>query len=111
MNSSINVTNKEIAAINDLLGTYGSEKRVKEVAGSRHGITVTGSFDPEHNYVLTAEIPESMVLGLAKIAMDHSKAIKGIVKTINGLIETINYVARNVSRDIKNLMREYEEKE
>ena len=109
MKSSINVTNKEIAAINDLLGTYGSEKRVKEVAGSRHGITVTGSFDPEHNYVLTAEIPESLTLGLIQIAMAHSKPIKGLVKTISGIRDTIEYLARNISRDVKNLMREYEE--
>ena len=111
MKSSIIVTNKEVAAVNDLLGTYGSEKRVKEVAGSRHGITVTGSFDPEHNYVLTAEIPESMVLGLIQIGMNHAKAVKGLVKALSGIKDTIEYLARNISRDVRDLFREYEEKE
>ena len=111
MKSTIVVTNKEVAAVNDLLGTYRSEKRIKEINGSTHGITVSGTFDPEHNYVLTAEIPESMVLGLIQIAMDHAKPIKGLVKAISGIRDTIEYLARNISRDVRNLMREYEKDE
>ena len=111
MKSSINVTNKEVAAVNDLLGTYRSEKRIKEISGSTHGITVSGTFDSERNYTLSAEVPESMILGLCKIAMDHAGAIKGLVKAISGIRDTIEYLARNISRDVRDLFREYEKDE
>ena len=98
----------EVSAINDLLGTYGSERRIKEICKSRHGITVFGMFIKEGMYTLTVEVP--MVIELAKIAMDHAKPIKGLVKTISGIRDTIEYLGRNISRDIRNLMKENEEK-
>ena len=108
MKNIITINAKEVSAINDLLGTYGSEKRVKEICKSRHGITVFGMFTKDHTYVLTVEIP--MLFGLCKIAMDHANAVKGLVKALNGIIDTINYLGKNISRDIKNLFQEYEEK-
>ena len=109
MKNIITLSSIEVSAINDLLGTYGSEKRVKEICKSRHGITVFGMFTKDHTYVLTVEIP--MLLGLCKIAMDHANAVKGLVKALNGIIDTINYLGKNISRDIKNLFQEYEKKE
>lgn len=111
MKTAITISAVEVSALNDLLGTYRSEKRIKEISGSTHGITVSGTFDSERNYTLSAEVPESMILGLCKIAMDHAGAIKGLVKAISGIRDTIEYLARNISRDVRNLMREYEEKE
>ena len=109
MKTIITISAAEVSAINDLLGTYGSEKRVKEICRVTHGISVSGIFLKERAYVLTVEVP--MVIELAKIAMDHAKPIKGLVKTISGIRDTIEYLGRNISRDIRNLMREYEEKE
>ena len=109
MKTTVIIRANEVAYINDLLGTYGSEKRVKEICKVTHGITVFGMFTKERTYLLTVEVP--MLLGLGKIAMDHAKPIKGLVKTISGIRDTIEYLGRNISRDIRNLMREYEEKE
>ena len=109
MKNIITINAKEVSAINDLLGTYGSEKRVKEICKSRHGITVFGMFTKEGMYVLTVEVP--MLFGLCKILMDHANAVKGLVKALNGIIDTINYLGKNISRDIKNLFQEYEKKE
>lgn len=109
MKNIITISAAEVSAINDLLGTYGSEKRVKEICKVTHGITVFGMFTKERTYLLTVEVP--MVIELAKIAMDHAKPIKGLVKTISGIRDTIEYLSRNISRDIRNLLKEYEEKE
>lgn len=107
MKTIITINAKEVSAVNDLLGTYGSERRIKEICRVTHGISVSGMFIKEGTYVLTVEIP--MILGICKIAMDHAPAIKGLVKTLDGVIETVNYLSRNISRDLKNLFREYEE--
>ena len=109
MKNIITINAKEVSAINDLLGTYGSEKRVKEICKSSHGITVFGMFTKEGMYVLTVEVP--MLLELCKIAMDHAKPIKGLIKTLSGLKETAEYIARNISRDVRNLMRKYDKDE
>ena len=108
MKNIITLSSIEVSAINDLLGSYRSEKRVKEICKSRHGITVFGMFTNEGMYVLTVEVP--MLFGLCKILMDHANAVKGLVTALNGIIDTINYLGKNISRDIKNLFQEYEEK-
>lgn len=111
MKTQIIVTAKEVSAVNDLLGTYRSEKRIKQVNGSAHGITISGVFDSEHNYVLSVEVPASMVLGLCQIGINHAKAVKGLVKALSGIKDTIEYLARNISRDVRDLFREYEKNE
>ena len=108
MKNIITLSSIEVSAINDLLGSYRSEKRVKEICITIHGITVFGMFTKDHTYILTVEIP--MLFGLCKILMDHANAVKGLVKALNGIIDTINYLGKNISRDIKNLFQEYEEK-
>ena len=106
MKSTITISAREVSIINDLLGSYRSEKRVKEICKSRHGITVFGMFTNEGMYVLTVEVP--MLFGLCKILMDHGPAIKGLVKALSGIKDTIEYLSRNISRDLKNLFKEYE---
>ena len=108
MKSTITISAREVSIINDLLGSYRSEKRVKEICITIHGITVFGMFTKDGMYVLTVEVP--MLFGLCKILMDHANAVKGLVKALNGIIDTINYLGKNISRDIKNLFQEYEEK-
>ena len=108
MKTVITIRRNEVAALNDVLGTYGSKKCIKEISGWEHGMIYDGSFDPEGNYLIEFEISTNIILGLCQIAMDHSKAIKGLVKTLDGVIETVNYLSRNISRDLKNLFREYE---
>ena len=110
MKTAITISAVEVSALNDLLGTYRSEKRIKEITAKRGDwMIINGSFDPKGNYIIECKVRTAITLGLCKIAMSHAPAIKGIIKTINGLIETINYVTRNVSRDIRNLLKEYEE--
>ena len=109
MKSTITISAREVSIINDLLGSYRSEKRIKQINGSTHGITVSGAFDSEHNYTLSAEVP--MVFGICKIAMNHGPAIKGLVKALSGIKDTIEYLGRNISRDLKNLFKEYEKNE
>ena len=109
MKSTITISAREVSIINDLLGSYRSEKRIKQINGSTHGITVSGAFDSEHNYTLSAEVP--MVFGICKIAMNHAPAIKGLVKALSGIKDTIEYLGRNISRDLKNLFKEYEKDE
>lgn len=109
MKTSIILRSNEVAAVNDVLGSYGSEKRVTEIQKSRCGMVLSGSFDPEGNYCVEFKIQKSLVIGMCQIALDHSKAIKGLVKAIDGIIDTINYLGKNISRDIKNLLKEYEE--
>ena len=106
MKNIITINAKEVSAINDLLGSYRSEKRVKEICKSRHGITVFGMFTNDGMYVLTVEVP--MIYGICKIAMNHAGAIKGLVKALSGIKDTIEYLSRNISRDLKNLFKEYE---
>ena len=108
MKNTIILRSNEVSAINDVLGTYGSEKRVNQISRVIYGISVSGIFTKERTYVLTIEIP--MLFGLCKILMDHAKPIKGLVKTISGIRDTIEYLGRNISRDIRNLMKEYEKK-
>ena len=109
MKTTVIIRRNEVAAINDVLGTYGSKKRITEIAESQHGIVVSGSFDTEGNYILEFKIRRSLTIGLCQIAMNHAGAIKGLVKTLNGIIETINYISKSISRDVKNLFKEYEE--
>ena len=112
MKTVITIRRNEVAALNDTLGTYGSEKRITEISAKRgYWLVINGSFDPKGNYILECKIRTAITIGLCKIAMAHAGAIKGIVKTLNGIVETINYLGKNISRDIKNLFREYEEKE
>ena len=106
MKNIITINAKEVSAINDLLGSYRSEKRVKEICKSRHGITVFGMFTNDGMYVLTVEVP--MIYGICKVAMNHAGAIKGLVKALSGIKDTIEYLSRNISRDLKNLFKEYE---
>ena len=111
MKTVISINAVEVSAINDLLGTYGSEYRIKQIGMVTHGISMSGVFINNGNkrtYVLTIEIP--MVLGLIQIAMNHANAVKGLVKALSGIRDTIEYLGRNISRDIRNLMKEYEEK-
>ena len=109
MKNIITLSSIEVSALNDLLGTYGSQKRVKEICKTTHGITVFGMFTKEGMYVLTVEIP--MLFGMCKIAMDNAGAIKGLVKALSGIKDTIEYLGRNISRDLKNLFKEYEKDE
>ena len=109
MKNIITLSSIEVSAINDLLGSYGSEYRIKQIGRVIHGISVSGVFTKDHTYVFTVEIP--MLFGLCKILMDHANAVKGLVKALNGIIDTINYLGKNISRDIKNLFQEYEKKE
>ena len=107
MKTVVIINSKDVSAINDVLGTYGSERRIKQICKSIHGITISGAFiNDGGTYALTIEIP--MLFGMCKIAMDHAPAIKGLIQAINGIKDTINYIGRNISRDIKNLFKEYE---
>ena len=107
MKTTIIFRANEVAYINDVLGSYGSEKRVKQVGRVIHGISVSGVYiNNGRTYVLTVEVP--MLLGLCKIAMNHDRAVKGLIQAINGIKDTIEYLGRNISRDIRNLLKEYE---
>ena len=106
MKSTITISAREVSIINDLLGSYGSEKRVKQIGRVIHGISVSGVYINNGTYVLTLDIP--MVFGLCKIAMSHGPAIKGLIKALSGIKDTIEYLSRNISRDLKNLFKEYE---
>ena len=106
MKSTITISAREVSIINDLLGSYRSEKRIKQIGRVIHGISVSGVFTKDHTYVLTVDIP--MLFGLCKIAMNHGPAIKGLVKALSGIKDTIEYLSRNISRDLKNLFKEYE---
>ena len=107
MKTVVIINSKDVSAINDVLGTYGSERRIKQICKSIHGITISGVFiNDGGEYALTVEIP--MLFELCKIAMDYAPAIKGLIQAINGIKDTINYIGRNISKDIKNLFKEYE---
>ena len=106
MKSTITISAREVSIINDLLGSYRSEKRIKQICKSIHGITISGVFINDGTYAITVEVP--MVFGICKIAMNHGPAIKGLVKALSGIKDTIEYLSRNISRDLKNLFKEYE---
>ena len=106
MKTVVIINSKEVSIINDLLGSYGSEKRIKQICKSIHGITISGVFINDGTYAITVEVP--MVFGICKIAMNHGPAIKGLVKALSGIKDTIEYLSRNISRDLKNLFKEYE---
>ena len=109
MKNTIILRSNEVSAINDVLGTYGSEKRVIEITKKcGYWMVLNGSFDPKGNYRIEVKIRTAITLGVCKIAMDHAPAIKGLIQAINGIKDTINYIGRNISRDIKNLFKEYE---
>ena len=110
MKTTVIIRANEVSAINDVLGTYGSEKRITEIAKMRGDwMRINGSFDPKGNYILECKVRTAITLGLCQIAMDHARAIKGLVKAISGIKDTIEYLTKNISRDIKHLFREYEE--
>ena len=110
MKSTIIFRSNEVAAVNDVLGTYGSEKRIAKISKSRGDwLRINGSFDPKGYYILEVKVRTAITLGLCQIAMDHARAIKGLVKAISGIKDTIEYLTKNISRDIKHLFREYEE--
>ena len=108
MKTVVIINSKEVSIINDLLGSYRSEKRIKQICKSIHGITISGVFINDGTYAITVEVP--MVFGICKIAMNHAPAIKGLIQAINGIKDTIEYLSRNISRDVKNLFKEYEKK-
>ena len=106
MKSTITISAREVSIINDLLGSYRSEKRIKQIGRVIHGISVSGVFTKDHTYVFTVDIP--MLFGLCKLLMDHGPAIKGLVNALSGIPATLEYLSRNISRDLKNLFKEYE---
>ena len=109
MKNVITIRRNEVAAINDTLGTYGSEKRITNISAKRGDwLVINGSFDPKGNYILECKIRTAITIGLCQIAMDHAPAIKGLIQAINGIKDTINYIGKNISRDLKNLFKEYE---
>ena len=108
MKTVVIINSKEVSIINDLLGSYRSEKRIKQICKSIHGITISGVFINDGTYAITVEVP--MVVGICRIAMNYAPAIKGLIQAINGIKDTIEYLSRNISRDVKNLFKEYEKK-
>ena len=104
----ISLNSKENSALNDVLGSFGTEIRTKEFTkNGKLDATAKGIYNPFGGFAAVLNIPDWVVLGTAKIAIAHKGAIKGLVKTLDGLCEMVDSLVNGIRRDFFKMVEDH----
>ena len=104
----VSINAKENSAINDVLGSFGTEIRTKEFTkNGKLDATAKGIYNPFGGFAAIVSIPDWVVLGTAKIAIAHKGAIKGLVKTLDGLCEMVDSLVNGIRRDFFKMVEDH----
>ena len=104
----ISLNSKENSAINDVLGSFGSEIRTSEFAKSgKLDCSAKGIKTPFGGFAGIVEIPDWVVLGTAQILMANKKAIKGFVSAIDGICQMADALINGIRKDFHNMVEDH----
>ena len=104
----VSINAKENSAINDVLGSFGSQIRTKEfIQKGKLDCSIKGIRNPFGGFAAVLNIPDWVVLGTAKIAIAHKGAIKGLVKTLDGLCEMVDSLVNGIRRDFFKMVEDH----
>lgn len=107
----VSFNSKEQSAINDVLGSFGSELRTAEFTKSgKFGATAKGVYNPFGGFVGIVEIPDWLVLGTSQVLMSNKKAIKGLFKAIDGICEMTEGLIRSLRQDFAKMIEDHHNK-
>lgn len=104
----LSLNSKENSALNDILGSFGSEIRTTEFTkNGKLEATAKGVKTPFGGFVGIIEIPDWLILGGAQVLMANKKAIKGLVKAIDGICQMADSLINGLRRDFKNMVEDH----
>ena len=104
----ISLNSKENSALNDVLGSFGTEIRTKEFTkNGKLDATAKGIYNPFGGFAAVLNIPDWVVLGTAQIAIAHKGAIKGLVKTLDGLCEMVDSLVNGIRKDFTKMVEDH----
>lgn len=106
----ISINSKEASAVNDVLGTFGTELRLSELAKSKNGkfdSSMKGVKTPFGGFAGIVEIPDWLFLGIAQILMTNKNAIKGFVKAFDGICQMADALVNNIRKDFMNMVEDH----
>ena len=107
----VSINAKENSAINDVLGSFGSQIRTQEfIQKGKLDCSIKGIRNPFGGFAAIVSIPDWVVLGTAQVAMANKAAIKGIAKAIDGLCDMVDDLVYGIRKDFRNLVKEHCEK-
>ena len=95
-------------AINDVLGSFGSQIRTKEFTkNGKLECTAKGIRNPFGGYAGIIEIPDWVVLGTAQVVMANKAAIKGLIKAIDGICAMADAVVNGIRKDFTKMVENH----
>ena len=104
----VSINAKENSAINDVLGSFGSQIRTKEfIQKGKLECTAKGIRNPFGGFAAIVSIPDWVVLGTAQVAMANKAAIKGLIKAIDGICEMVDAVVNGIRKDFTKMVEDH----
>ena len=104
----VSLNSKENSAINDVMGSFGSQIRTKEFTKKgKLECTAKGIRNPFGGFAAVIEIPDWVVLGTAQITMTHKAAIQGLIKAIDGICAMADAVVNGIRKDFTKMVEDH----
>ena len=104
----VSINAKENSAINDVLGSFGTEIRTKEfIKNGKLDATAKGIYNPFGGFAAIVSIPDWVVLGTAQVAMANKAAIKGLIKAIDGICTMADAVVNGIRKDFTKMVEDH----
>ena len=104
----VSINAKENSAINDVLGSFGSQIRTQEfIQKGKLECTAKGIRNPFGGFAAIVSIPDWVVLGTAQILMANKKAIKGLIKAIDGICAMADAVVNGIRKDFTKMVEDH----
>ena len=104
----VSINAKENSAINDVLGSFGSQIRTQEfIQKGKLDCSIKGIRNPFGGFAAVLNIPDWVVLGTAKIAIAHKGAIKGLIKAIDGICAMADAVVNGIRKDFTKMVEDH----
>ena len=107
----VSINAKENSAINDVLGSFGSQIRTQEFdKDGKLDCSIKGIRNPFGGFAAVLNIPDWLVLGSAQILMNNKRAIKGVAKAIDGLCDMMEGLINGLRRDFFQMIEDHHHK-
>ena len=104
----ISINSKENSALNDVLGSFGSQIRTQEfIQKGKLDATAKGIRNPFGGFAAIISIPDWVVLGTAQVVMANKAAIKGLIKAIDGICAMADAVVNGIRRDFFKMVEDH----
>ena len=104
----VSINAKENSAINDVLGSFGSQIRAKEFdKDGKLDCSIKGIRNPFGGFAAVLNIPDWVVLGTAQVVMANKAAIKGLIKAIDGICAMADAVVNGIRKDFTKMVEDH----